>query len=110
MVPMKIHQTSNDSLQWLRQRIGDHLINRRREAEWAAHSPDKNSPYYYYFFYLWSYLKDNVYENNLQTIPELKRAVITRIQLEERVCVIDNFAEIGEWRSMISRGLSTMIH
>ena len=46
MVPMKIHQTSNDSLQWLRQRFGDHLINRRREAD----SPDKNSPYYYYFF------------------------------------------------------------
>jgi hypothetical protein len=42
----------------------------------------QNSPYYYYFFYLWSYLKD-VYENNPQTIPELKRAVTTRIQLEE---------------------------
>ena len=69
----------------------------------------QNSPYYYYFFYLWSYLKD-VYENNPQTIPELKRAVTTRIQLEECVRVIDNFAEIGEWRSMISRGLPTMIH
>ena len=83
--------TSNETLQWLRKRFGDRLISRRCEIEWAPHSPDLNPP----DFYLWGYLKDNVYENNPQTIPELKRAItgrIRRISVEECVWVIDNFA------------------
>ena len=47
------------------------------------------------FFYLWGYLKDNVYENNHQTISEIKRATtrrIKRISLKECVWVIDSFA------------------
>ena len=43
-------------------------------------------------FYLWNFLKDNVYQNNLQTIPELKRASTAKIQPEECVRVIDSFA------------------
>ena len=46
-------------------------------------------------FYLWGYLKDNVYENNPQTIGELKAAItgkIRQIPKEECVRVIDNFA------------------
>ena len=81
---------SNETLQWLR-RFGDRLISRRCEIEWAPHSPDLNPPY----FYLWGYLKDDVYENNPQIIPELKRAItgrIRRISVEECVQVIDNFA------------------
>jgi hypothetical protein len=41
-----------------------------------AHSPDLNPPY----FYLWGYLKDNVYENNPQTIGELKAAITAEIR------------------------------
>ena len=70
---------------------GDRLISRRCEIEWAPHSPDLNPPY----FYLWGYLKDDVYENNPQIIPELKRAItgrIRRISVEECVQFIDNFA------------------
>jgi hypothetical protein len=37
-------------------------------------SPDLNPP----DFYLWGYLKDNVYENNTQTIGELKAAITTK--------------------------------
>ena len=83
--------TSNETLQWLRQRFGDRLISRMCEIEWAPHSPDLNPP----DFYLLGYLKDNVYESNLQTIPELKRAItgrIRRISVKECVQVIDNFA------------------
>jgi hypothetical protein len=47
-----------------------------REIEWAAHSPNLNPPY----FYLWVYLKDNVYENNPQTIGELKAAITAKIR------------------------------
>ena len=46
-------------------------------------------------FYLWGYLKDNVYENNLQTTDELKAAItgkIRQIPKEECVRIIDNFA------------------
>ena len=46
-------------------------------------------------FYLWGYLKDNVYENNPPTIPELKRTItvrIKRISVEKCVRVVDNFA------------------
>ena len=43
----------------------------------------------------WGYLKDNVYQDNPQTIPELKTAITTKIRTtsrEECVRVIDNFA------------------
>ena len=46
-------------------------------------------------FYLWGYLKDRVFENNLQTIGELKTAITARIRaipIEECVLVIDSFA------------------
>jgi hypothetical protein len=85
------HPHTNDSLARLRERFKDRLIIRKCEIEWAAHSPDLNPPY----FYLWGYLKDNVYENNPQTIGELKAAItamIREIPKEECVRVIDNFA------------------
>ena len=83
--------TTNDSLAWLRERFKDRLISRKCEIEWAAQSPDLNPPY----FYLWGYLKDNMYENNPQTIGELKAAITAKIReipKEECVRVIDNFA------------------
>ena len=83
--------TSNVCLAWLRERFDDKLISRRCDVEWAAHSPDLNPP----DFYLLGYLKDNVYENNPQTIGELKAAItgkIRQIPKEECVRVIDNFA------------------
>jgi hypothetical protein len=41
-----------------------------------VHSPDLNPP----DLYLWEYLKDNVYENNPQTIGELKAAITAKIR------------------------------
>jgi hypothetical protein len=61
-----------------------------------AHSPDLNPP----DLYLWGYLKDNVHENNPQTIGELKAAITAKIReipKEECVRVIDNFA----WRMQV---------
>ena len=57
----------------------------------VLHSPDLNPP----DFYLWGYLKDNVYRKKPQTIGELKAAItgkIIEIPKEECVRVIDNFA------------------
>ena len=45
-------------------------------------------------FYLWGFLKDNVYRNNPQTISELKKAItqkINAIPKEECITVINNF-------------------
>ena len=83
--------TSNVFLAWLRERFDDRLISRRCDVEWAAHSPDLNPLY----FYLWGYLQDNVYENNPQTIGELKAAITGKIrQIPKEKCerVIDNYA------------------
>ena len=41
-----------------------------------VHSPDLNPP----DLYLWGYLKDNVHENNPQTIGELKAAITAKIR------------------------------
>ena len=76
---------------WLRERFDDRLISRRCDVEWAAHSTDLNP----LDFYLWGYLKYNVYENNPQTIGELKAAItgkIRQIPKEKGVRVIDNYA------------------
>ena len=76
--------TTNDSLAWLRERFKDRLISRKCEIEWAVHSPDLNPPY----FYLWGYFKDNVYENNPQTIGELKAAITAKIrEISKEECV-----------------------
>ena len=84
-------QFSNESHAWLRRRFPDRLISRRCDPEWSAHSPDLNPP----DFYLWGYLKDNVYGNNPQTIAELKAeitATIRAIPREECGRVIENLA------------------
>ena len=83
--------TSNESLAWLQQRFPDRLISRRCHPQWSPHSPDLNPP----DFYMWGYLKDRVYGNNPQTIPDLKAAItaaIRAIPREECGKVIENFA------------------
>ena len=83
--------TSNESLAWLQQCFPDRLISRRCDPQWSPHSPDLNTP----DFYMWGYLKDRVYGNNPQTIPELKTAItaaIRTIPREECGMVIENFA------------------
>ena len=83
--------TSNESLTWLQQRFPNQLISHRCDPEWSLHSPDLNPP----DFYLWGYLKDRVFGNNPQTIPDLKAAITAAIKAilrEECGRVIENFA------------------
>jgi len=62
-------------------------------------------------FYLWGYLKDNVYKNNSQTIPELKREITAKIKLVECVLVIDIFRcasnTVGHIWSIFWKGCKT---
>ena len=83
--------TVNITMEWLDHRFAGRLISRRRIPEWSPHSTDLNP----LDFYLWGFLKDHVYQNNPQTIAELKVAIIQQIRgitMEECVRVIDNFA------------------
>ena len=83
--------TSNESLALLQQRFPDRLISRRCDPQWSPHSPDLNPP----DFYLWGHLKDRVYGNNPQTIPDLKAAITAAIRaIPREVCgrVIESFA------------------
>ena len=83
--------TANITLEWLDRRFAGRLISRRRIPEWSPRLPDLNPP----DFYLWDFLKDHVYQNNPQTIAELKVAITQQIHgitRRERVGVIDNFA------------------
>ena len=82
--------TSNHTLDWLRKQFQERLISRKCDIEWAPHSPDLNPP----DLYLWRYLKDNAYQNNPQTIGELKAAIAAKIKeipREEGVRVIDKY-------------------
>ena len=83
-------RSSKESLVWLQQRFPDRLISRSCDPQWWPLSPDLNPTY----FYLWGHLKDRVYGNNPQTIPDLTAAIkaaIRAISREECGRVIENF-------------------
>lgn len=83
--------TSNASLGWLEQHFPGRIISRRTDNEWAPHSPDMSPP----DFYLWGFLKDNVYTDNPNTVAALKREITKKIRAitqEECKRVIDNFS------------------
>ena len=83
--------TANETIAWLRQRFEERLVSGRGDVEWAPHSPDLNPP----DFYLWGFLKDNVYQGDPQKIEELKTAITAKIRAipkEECIKVIQNFA------------------
>ena len=83
--------TANITMEWLDHCFAGRLISRRCIPEWSLHSPDLNPQ----DFYLWDFLKDHVYQNNPQTITELKVAITQQIHgitREECVRVIKNFA------------------
>ena len=61
---------------WLREKFGERLICHKAEVEWAPHSPDLNPP----DFFLWGFLKDNIYQGNPRTIDALKSAITEKLQ------------------------------
>jgi len=83
--------TSNESWAWLQQRFPNRRISRGCDPQCSPHSRDLNPP----DFYMWGYLKNRVYGNNLQTIPDLKVAItpaVRAIPREECGRVIESFA------------------
>ena len=73
-------------MEWRDYRFPNRLIRRHHEPELSPHSPDLNT----LDFYLWRFLKDNLYENNPQSIAELKAAGNQKIRaIPKKVCQDD---------------------
>ena len=69
--------TAAASREFLRENFQDRDISLKTDSFWAPHSPDLNP---LDFFFLWSYLKDNVYREAPQTIHDLKTAIIHHVR------------------------------
>ena len=78
----------NGTLKYLRHNFPwDRLISRQTDNSWLSYSQDLNPPDYF----LRGYLKDRVYENNLQTREDIIRKEIRQISQEMLNRVVDNF-------------------
>ena len=79
---------SNRTLEYLRHDFPwDRLISLQTDNTWPSYSKDLNLPDYF----LMGYLKDRVYENNLQTTEDIIKKEIRRIPQEMLNRVVDNF-------------------
>ena len=80
------------TLELLHQHFGDRVISRRTDNPWAAHSPDL-SPL---DFFLWGFVKNQIYQNSPETLVELKaeiKRVIGMINRDMCKKPIDNFVK-----------------
>lgn len=83
--------TSNTAMPVVRQLFPNKVISRRGDIPWPPRSPDL-SPM---DFFLWGYLKSQVYESNPRSIDELKENIRREMSsISERTCraVIENFS------------------
>ncbi|XP_045504404.1 uncharacterized protein LOC123701036 [Colias croceus] len=72
--------TTNNSIEALHQLFPEKVISRRGDIEWPPRSPDLTPP----DFFLWGYLKSNVYENSPQTLNDLKTNIREKIASIDR--------------------------
>lgn len=68
--------TALRSMDTLRRLFPGRLISRFGDIHWPARSPDLSAP----DFFLWGFLKSNVYKNRPQTLQELKLAIEEEIR------------------------------
>lgn len=81
--------TARETLNLLQEKFPGRVISRNGDVDWPARSCDLTP----LDFFLWGFLKDQVYTNNPQTIDELKnniRAAIAEINLHMCDKVIEN--------------------
>lgn len=82
--------TARETLNLLQEKFPRRVISRNGDVNWPARSCDITP----LDFFLWGFLKDQVYKNNPQTIDELKnniRGAIGEINLHMCDKVIENF-------------------
>ena len=93
---------SNRKLEYLRHNFSwDRLISRQTDNSWPSNFQDLNPPDYF----LRGYLKDRVYENNLQTREDIIRREIRWIPQEILNRAVENFnvrvAAVLSYSSMV---------
>lgn len=84
--------TARHSLGILREMFPGHIVSLRGDIGWPPRSPDLNPC----DFFLWGYLKAQVYQHRPQTLEALKEVItqeIAAIPLEMTRRVIENFRE-----------------
>lgn len=63
--------TANETMAMLRQHFQDRLISKKGFINWPPRSPDLTAP----DFFLWGYLKSQVYRNNPTTLEQLRNNI-----------------------------------
>ena len=86
---------ANETITLLRTKFPGRIIARNGDVNWPPRSRSDLTPLDYF---LWGYVKSQVYKNNPQSIPELKDEIIREIEpqigeIEPQLCqnVIENF-------------------
>ena len=74
---------------WLNNKLDNRWIGRGGSISWAPRSPDMTS----LDFFLWGYIKNNVYKNNLKDLDDLKIKIIQEIRSIEKETLKNVFSE-----------------
>jgi hypothetical protein len=84
--------TTHQTIALLHEKFPGQILSHNADRNWPARSCDLTPCN----FFLWGYLKSQVYENNPQSIPDLQEEIRRVIgHIEEQVCVkvITNFID-----------------
>ena len=100
MVPTRqdystISMITNITMEWLHHRFPHRLITAGAANQSDPQSTQSEPHRFFFIFYLWWFLNEQVYENRPQSIAKLKVAITHQIRAtrkEECVRVMDNFA------------------
>ena len=84
---MELQQpTARDTMATLHQLFTNRLISRFGDVLWPARSPDLTAPDYF----LWGYLKENIYSRWLQNIQDTCK-VLANPERDSEICAIPNY-------------------
>jgi hypothetical protein len=69
--------TANDTLALLHKHFPGHVISKKGDVNWPPRSPDLSVP----DFFLWGFLKSQVYRNNPKTLVDLRQNICTAVSM-----------------------------
>ena len=75
---------------WLNDKFDDRWIGRRGSISWAPRSPDMTP----LDFFLWGYIKSNIYNNNIKDLNDLKSKITQEIRAIEKETLKNVFLEV----------------
>ncbi len=75
---------------WLNDKFDNRWIGRGGSISWAPRSPDMTP----LDFFLWGYIKNNVYKNNIKDLDDLKIKITQEIRSIKKETLKNVFSEI----------------